>query len=71
MQTDEGTIICVDLDGHGKWHVTIPGTPAGVDCAKLSEARQIAYACAADRHPCELVVRDAYHRVLSDERIDN
>jgi hypothetical protein len=38
-------------------------------CQTLGEASRVAYGCAADRRPCELIVRDAYHRVLEHELI--
>jgi hypothetical protein len=39
-------------------------------CGTLADARRVAYQCAARRHPCELVVCDAYHRVMQREIID-
>jgi hypothetical protein len=39
-------------------------------CGTLTDAKRAAYQCAAGRHPCEPVVRDAYHRVLHRELID-
>lgn len=59
--------IQVDFDGHGGWEVGID--EARISCRSLSEARRIASLQAADRRPCELVVRDAYHRVITRERI--
>jgi hypothetical protein len=41
-----------------------------VTCETLDEAQRVAYLCAAHLHPCELVVRDACHRVLHREFID-
>jgi hypothetical protein len=60
----------VDLNGRGGWEVTLPGKRDRVTCETLDEAQRVAYLCAARRHPCELVVRDAYHRVLLREFID-
>jgi hypothetical protein len=57
----------VDLNRRGGWEVTLPSKRDGVT---LDEAQRVAYLCAAHRHPCELVVRDAYHRVLHREFID-
>jgi hypothetical protein len=41
--------------------------PAHVTYDTLDEARRVATAQAARLAPCELVVRDAYHRVLRRE----
>jgi hypothetical protein len=60
----------VDLSGGGDWEVTLPGQRDGVTCETLDEAQRVAYLCAAHLHPCELVVRDACHRVLHREFID-
>jgi hypothetical protein len=60
----------VDLNRRGGWEVTLPSKRDGVTCDTLDEAQRVAYLCAAHRHPCELVVRDAYHRVLHREFID-
>jgi hypothetical protein len=35
----------------------------------LDDARRVAYLCAAHRSPCELIIQDAYHRVLERELI--
>ncbi|MGO9890853.1 MAG: hypothetical protein ACLP0L_23545 [Solirubrobacteraceae bacterium] len=60
----------VDVNGRGGWEVTLPGQRDGITFETLDEAQRVAYLCAAHRHPCELVVRDAYHRVLHREFID-
>jgi hypothetical protein len=36
----------------------------------LEEASRVAHRCAGDRRPCELIVRDAYHRVLDRELVN-
>jgi hypothetical protein len=59
--------IRVDFDGQGGWEVDVDDTR--VACASLSDARRIAVLKAAHRRPCELVVRDAYHRVIEREHI--
>jgi hypothetical protein len=38
-------------------------------CETLDEARRVAYRQAAECLPCELVVHDAYHRVIVDEQL--
>jgi len=57
----------VDHDRHGAWEVELPDGSERVVCETLEDAKRVAYLCAAPRHPCELVVRDAYHRVLHRE----
>jgi hypothetical protein len=41
-----------------------------VSCETLEEAERVAHICAAYRQPCELVVCEAYHRVLHRDLID-
>jgi hypothetical protein len=60
----------VDLNRLGGWEIALPGERDHVICETLDEARRVAYLCAARRHPCELVVCDAYQRVLHREFID-
>jgi hypothetical protein len=60
----------VDHDRHGVWEVELPDGSERVVCETLEDAKRVAYLCAASRYPCELVVRDAYHRVLHREFID-
>jgi hypothetical protein len=69
MERQDHTAIYVDLSG-GMWRVTIPGMPEGQRCANLRDARTVAYAWAIEHRPCQLVVRDAYHRVLADEVLE-
>jgi hypothetical protein len=61
--------VCVDLSGGGDWEVTLPGKHDGVTFETLDEAQRLAFLYAADRRPCELVVRDAYRWVLHREFI--
>ena len=53
----------------GGWEIELPDQREPVTCETLEDARRMAYLCAARRHPCELVVHDAYHRVLHHELI--
>lgn len=62
--------VCVDLNGSGGWEVTLSDDHDVFTLETLDEAQRVAYLCAAHRHPCELVVRDAYHRVLHREFIE-
>lgn len=41
-----------------------------VTCDTLDDARRIGYLWAAQCHPCELIVHDAYHRVIERDFID-
>ena len=59
--------VCVDRNDHGDWQVALPDQREPVTCETLDDARRIAYLCAAERRPCELVVRDAYHRVVEHD----
>lgn len=61
------TTVHVDLNARGAWEVALPDQREHVTCRTLEEASRLAYRCAADRRPCELIVRDAYHRVLHHE----
>jgi hypothetical protein len=60
----------VELDRRGRWAIELPGRPDTVTCETLDEARRVAYLCAAHCHHCELVVCDAYHRVLHRELVE-
>jgi len=60
-------MVRVDLDGRGSWHVALPQRGEHVRCATLDEARRLASRYASREEPCELVIRDAYHRVLERE----
>ena len=53
----------------GQWEVTLAGRSNGVPCQTLDEARRVAYMSAAHTGACELIVYDAYHRVVEHELI--
>ena len=53
----------------GRWEVQ-PDRCGGIKCHTLDEARRIGYPVVAHARPCELIVPDAYHRVVEHERID-
>jgi hypothetical protein len=61
----------VDLHINGKWKVAVSQRNEPIVCATLAEARRRGFLAAAERSPCELVVRDAYHRVLAHEHLRN
>jgi hypothetical protein len=64
------TCVCVDHGVGGCWEVALSDQREHVVCETLEEASREAYRCAADRRPCEVVVRDAYHRVMRRELVD-
>lgn len=61
-------IVRVDLCVRGGWEVAPPGEER-LTCATLGEAETIAHRWAGDHRPCELLIRDAYHRVLRRELV--
>jgi hypothetical protein len=61
--------VCVQRRARGDWEVVIPGRRGGLVCEMLDDARRIAYLSVAQAHDCELIVRDAYNRVLEREVI--
>jgi len=58
------------LNPRGQWEVVLPGRRSPFRCQSLEEAERVAYRFAARRRPCEIVVHDAYHRVLLREVIN-
>ncbi len=59
----------VELNRREDWDVE-SDQDSGVSCDTLEEAERVAHICAAYKQPCEVVVCDAYHRVLHRELID-
>jgi hypothetical protein len=64
------TTVRVDISRRGAWEVALSDPGERVSCGTLEEASQVAHRCAADRRPSELIVCDAYHRVVHRELID-
>jgi hypothetical protein len=64
------TIVRVDVKVRGAWEIELSDAGERVTCRTLEEASRVAHRYASDRRPCELIVRDAYHRVLEHELID-
>jgi len=60
-------LIQVAPDQHGGWEVRVPNQPECHVCKTVEDARRWSYEYAKDAGPCELVVRDAYHRVMRHE----
>jgi hypothetical protein len=70
MTARASALVSVDPDGRGAWEVVLPDTDDHIVCATLDDARQMAYRTAARRRPCELIVHDAYHRVIQSAIVD-
>ena len=64
------TTVRVDISMRGAWEVAVSDPGERVRCETLEEASRVAYRCAADRRPSELIVCDAYHRVVHRELVD-
>jgi len=62
------TTVRVDHDSRG-WSIVVPDRPEPIVCDTLEDASALARLCASHRRPCELVVHDAYHRVLRREYV--
>ena len=58
------------LNPRGQWEVVLPGRRRPLRCQSLEEAERVAYRFASRRRPCEIVVHDAYHRVLRRDVIN-
>jgi hypothetical protein len=65
------TTVRVDLNLRGGWEVVLSDRADRVTCESLEEASRLAHRCAADRQPCELIVCDAYHRVIEHGLIES
>jgi hypothetical protein len=61
--------VCVEITARGAWEVVLPDRRERLTRETLEEASRVAYRCATDRRPCELIIRDAYHRVLQRKMI--
>ena len=62
--------VSVQADRRGEWNVSLGDGNQNLRCESFEDARRLGYLWAARRHPCELIVRDAYHRVVRREVID-
>jgi hypothetical protein len=58
----------VERDARGRWLVALPDRDRIV-CETLDDARREGYVSAVRARPCELIVHDAYHRLLSRELV--
>jgi hypothetical protein len=66
-----GPVVRVRTDRLGGWEVSVPGRRGLLRCENLNEAKRVAHQCAAQGNARELIVYDAYHRVLERERIEH
>ena len=69
MSEPNPTTISVERGRRGHWQVLVPDEHEPVCCQTLDDAQWVAYLLAADRQPCQVVFRDAYHRVVGRELI--
>jgi hypothetical protein len=58
------------LNARGQWEVVLPGRRRPLRCRDLDEAQRAAYVFAERSRPCEVVVHDAYHRVVRRDVIN-
>ncbi|HYB25076.1 MAG TPA: hypothetical protein VEF89_00525 [Solirubrobacteraceae bacterium] len=59
----------VEHNSIGLWEIELPGGAERVTCETFEDAQRIAYLSAAHAGPCELIVHDAYHRVVQRQLI--
>jgi hypothetical protein len=69
MQCEAPPAVRVDRSYFGRWEVLLPDGRSCIVCDTLDDARRQAQLYAGHGHPCELVIRDAYHRVIDRETI--
>jgi len=58
----------VQLNRRGEWEIALPDREDPVRCKSLPEARSVAHERAAQINRCEIIIYDAYYRVLYRER---
>lgn len=68
MDKTHPMMVSVDPNGRGAWEVAHPDADRRVTCQTLEDAKKVAHQ-AAGRGSCELIVHDAYHRVIERETI--
>jgi hypothetical protein len=66
---DASRTVRVSYDARGRWDVQSAGEGQRMTCETLEDAQRVAYQFAAGRSPCELIVCDAYRRVVRREMI--
>ena len=58
----------VEMNRRGAWEFTMPDGHTRIVCATLADATRRARSIAGTR-PSELIVHDAYHRLVEHERL--
>jgi hypothetical protein len=58
----------VEMNRRGGWELTVDGEHTRIVCATLADAKRQARSIVGTR-PSELIVRDAYHRLIEHERL--
>ena len=58
------------LNARGQWEVVLPGRRRPLRGRDLDEAQRAAYVFAERSRPCEVVVHDAYQRVVRRDLIN-
>jgi hypothetical protein len=66
-----GREVSVEFSPRGGWEIELHDESEPIACTTLDEARRIAYVCAARRRPCELIVHDAYHRLIHRQLVSD
>ena len=61
--------VWVHLQLRGHWEVVSPDEQSRITCETLEEPRRIAHLAVPQAHECELIVRDAYNRILEHELV--
>jgi hypothetical protein len=63
-------IVRVQHHPRGHWEVITPDRCGRISCETFDDARRIAFLTVAHGHSCELIIRDAYNRIVEHELID-
>ncbi len=65
LAPSDGRVVYVNFDGHGKWTVALVPSADVARCSTFNDAARVGGRWAEQRRPdCELLVHDAYHRVV-------
>ena len=62
--------VCVQHHPRGYWEVITPDRRVRISYETFDDARRIAFLAVAHARSCELIVRDAYNRIVEHELID-
>ncbi len=63
------TLIQIQRRRGNEWEVSIPSRQQQVICQSFQEASRRGYQLAATEPECDMVVHDAYHRVVRREHL--